>query len=142
MIRLPAEVDITNADAIREDMLSLINQGAAVLIADLSVTTFCDSAGVNALVRAYKRARASGAVVRLVVTAPAVQRVLSLIGVDQFIVSYPTVAAALGALGDPGGQGSSGGEPRPPGDSPDLHGEQHRRAVRADGDGDVVADSL
>jgi anti-sigma B factor antagonist len=136
VIRLPAEVDITNADAIREDMLSLINQGAVALIADMSTTTFCDSAGVNSLVRAYKRARASGAVMRLVVTAPAVQRVLSLIGVDHFITSYPSVAAAAAGL-DPRGGGS-----RPTGRSADRHGEQHGGALRADGDGDVVADPL
>jgi anti-sigma B factor antagonist len=138
VIRLPAEVDITNADAVREDMLALINRGAAALIADMSTTTFCDSAGVNALVRAYKRARASGAVVRLAVAAPAVQRVLSLIGVDHFITGYPTVAAALAGL-DPRGGGS---RPPGPGDSPHGHGEQHGRAVRTDGDGDVVADPL
>jgi anti-sigma B factor antagonist len=136
VIRLPAEVDITNADAVREDMLSLINQGAAALIADMSTTTFCDSAGVNALVRAYKRARASGAVVRLVVSAPAVKRVLSLIGVDHFITGYPTVAAALAGL-DP-----RGGGPRPADDSSHGHGEQNGRAVRTDGDGNVVADPL
>ena len=50
---------------------------------------------MNALVRAYRRACASGARMRLVVTAPAVQRVLAITGVDGLIGIYPSVAAAL-----------------------------------------------
>jgi len=48
-VTLPAEIDIGNADRVREDLLSVLNQGATLLIADLSTTTFCDSAGVGAL---------------------------------------------------------------------------------------------
>jgi hypothetical protein len=40
-------------------------------------------AGLNALVRAFKRAAASGAGMRVVVSARAVQRVLAITGVDQ-----------------------------------------------------------
>src|ERR1700683_1181427 len=91
----PAEIDITNADHVREDLLSVLNQGAALLIADLSKTTFCDSAGVGALARALRRARASQSEMRLVVGARAVRRVLSLTGVDRLLGIYPTVSAAL-----------------------------------------------
>jgi anti-anti-sigma regulatory factor len=44
VMTLPAEIDITNADMVREDLLSIVNQGAVLLIADMSKTTFCDSA--------------------------------------------------------------------------------------------------
>jgi anti-sigma B factor antagonist len=95
VITLPAEIDIANADQVREDLLLTLNRGAATLVVDMGGTTFCDSAGVNALVRAFKRATASGAQMRLVVSAPIVQRVLSITGVDQLIDIYPTVAASL-----------------------------------------------
>ena len=68
VVTLPAEIDITNADQVREDLLSVINQGAVLLVADLSNTTFCDSSGVSALVRSFRRAEASGGEMRLVVT--------------------------------------------------------------------------
>jgi anti-sigma B factor antagonist len=97
VITLPAEIDIANADQVREDLLLTLNRGAATLVVDMGGTTFCDSAGVNALVRAFKRATASGAQMRLVVSAPIVQRVLSITGVDQLIDIYPTVAASLAA---------------------------------------------
>jgi anti-sigma B factor antagonist len=102
VVSLPAEIDITNADQVREDLLSVLNQGAALLIADLSNTTFCDSAGVSALARGFRRAEASRSEMRLVVTAPAVERVLALTGIDRLLGLYPSVAASLAASPDSG----------------------------------------
>jgi anti-sigma B factor antagonist len=102
---LPADIDITNADTVREELLSVINQGAEVLVADLSKTRFCDSAGVSALVRAFRRATSNGTKMRLVVDGPGVERVLALTGVDRLIEVYPTVGAALGSPGTANGDG-------------------------------------
>lgn len=95
VVSLPVEIDISNADQIREDLLSVVNRGAGTLIVDMSATTFCDSAGVNALVRTLKRATASGTGMRLVVSTHAVRRVLDITGVDRLIDVYPSVAASL-----------------------------------------------
>ena len=92
---LPVEIDINNSDQVREDLLSVVNQGAALLVADLSKTTFCDSSGISALARAFQRAQASGGEMRLAVSTPAVQRVLALTGVDRLMNIYPSVTAAL-----------------------------------------------
>lgn len=97
VVTLPDEIDITNADAIREELLSVINQGADVLVADLSKTRFCDSAGISTLVRAFRRATSNGTKMRLVVCGVAVERVLTLTGVDRLIEVYPSVRAALGS---------------------------------------------
>jgi anti-sigma B factor antagonist len=97
VVSLPVEIDITNADRVREDLLSLLNQGAALLIADLSNTTFCDSAGMSALARGFRRAEANQSDMRLVVSTPAVQRILALTGIDRLLDIYPTVAASLAA---------------------------------------------
>jgi anti-anti-sigma factor len=102
VVSLPAEIDITNADQVREDLLSVLNRGAALLIADLSKTTFCDSAGVSALARSFRRAEASQSEMRLVVSTLAVQRVLALTGIDRLLDIYPSVAASLAASPDPG----------------------------------------
>src|SRR5262249_3518169 len=95
VVPLPVEIDLSNADRIREDLLSVVNRGAATLIVDMSGTTFCDSAGVNALVRTLKRATASCTGMRLVVSTHAVRRVLDITGVDHLIDVYPSVAASL-----------------------------------------------
>ena len=100
VVTLPAEIDVTNADATREELLAVLNQGAAMLVADMSKTVFCDSSGVSALVRVFRHATTSGATIRLVVSTPAVQRVLSITGVDRLVRVYPSVAASLG---DPNG---------------------------------------
>jgi anti-sigma B factor antagonist len=102
VMSLPVEIDITNADRVREDLLSVLNQGAVLLIADLSRTTFCDSAGVGALARSFRRAKASQSDMRLVVGTLAVQRVLALTGIDRLLDIYPSVAASLAASPDPG----------------------------------------
>ena len=102
VVSLPTEIDITNADQVREDLLSVLNQGADLLVADLSKTTFCDSAGISALARGFRRAEASQSDMRLVVSTLAVQRVLRLTGVDRLLDIYPSVAAALAASPDSG----------------------------------------
>lgn len=103
VVTLPAEIDVTNADTVRDELSAVLDQGAAMLVADLGRTSFCDSAGVSALVRTFRRASSGGQRMRLVVATPAVQRVLSITGVDRLVDVYPSAAASLaGEAGQPG----------------------------------------
>jgi anti-sigma B factor antagonist len=123
IMTLPAEVDISNAELVRQDLLSVVAQGAAQVIADMTATTFCDSAGVMVLVRVVRQATARGSRLRLAASAPAVTRVLALTGVDKLIEVYPSVAAALADPGNdvaaetasaaPGQADSEGRTPQP-----------------------------
>ena len=88
---------MSNASQIREELLWVINRGAAVLIADMTGTLSCDHSGVDAVMRAYQRALASGTQLRLVVTAPIVRRVLGVSGLDRLIPVYPSLEAATAA---------------------------------------------
>jgi anti-sigma B factor antagonist len=126
VVTLPVEIDVTNADAIREDLLFVLNQGAVLLVADMSKTTFCDSAGVSALVRTFRRAVASSSGLRLVVCRPAVHRVLSLTGVDRLVDVFPSVAACLAG---PYEEVSRGGQP----------GQPESASAKADSDGGGTA---
>jgi anti-sigma B factor antagonist len=92
------EVDITNAEGLRDALLSALNSGARGLVVDMTTTTFLDSAGVTALVRASRRASATEATVRLVVTAAPVLRVLNLVGIDRLIHVHPSVTDAVASL--------------------------------------------
>jgi anti-sigma B factor antagonist len=98
VVSVPREVDLTNSDGLRDALLDALNAGALGLIVDMTVTTFCDSAGIAALSRAARRATANESVMRLAVTAPAVLRVLSLVGIDRLIDVYPSVPEALASL--------------------------------------------
>jgi len=95
VVTLPAEIDMTNADTVQDELLAALSQGAVLLIADMSQTSFCDSSGVSAMVRVFRRAAAGGSELRMVVRTPAVQRVLSITGVDRLVDVYPSVAASL-----------------------------------------------
>jgi anti-sigma B factor antagonist len=109
VVTLPAEIDVATADTVQEELLAVMNAGAALLIADMRKTNFCDSAGVSALVRVFRRASASGSSLRLVIGTPAVQRVISITGLDRLVETFPSVAASLAAPnGHPDDRGERG----------------------------------
>jgi anti-sigma B factor antagonist len=99
----PAEIDVTNAGGLRRAMQSCTDAGYTTLVVDMSETTFCDSAGVRAIIAAHKQAAAAGCQLRLVATAAAL-RVLTLVGADQLIPIYPTLEAALAGTTPDSGQ--------------------------------------
>jgi anti-anti-sigma factor len=90
-------VDVSNAGQIGDELLSVINRGARVLIADMTATASCDHTGAGAVVRAYQRGVTGGTELRLVVTAQIVSRVLSISGVDRLVVIDPPLEAATAA---------------------------------------------
>src|SRR5690242_5145894 len=68
----------------------------------MSGTASCDHAAVEVIARACQQAAINGTQVRLVVTAPAVRRVLSLEGLDRLVPIYlSTEAAATAGTGTP-----------------------------------------
>ncbi|MGH3284039.1 MAG: STAS domain-containing protein [Streptosporangiaceae bacterium] len=95
VIALPEHIDVSNAGQIREELLSVINRGAVVLIADMTATVSCDQAGADAVLRAHRRAVVSGTQLRLAVTAGVVMRVLGLSGLDRLVSIYPSPEAAM-----------------------------------------------
>jgi anti-sigma B factor antagonist len=104
VVTLPEEIDVTIADSVRDELLAILDRGATLLIADLSKTEFCDSAGVSALVRTYRQASTTGNPMRLVVGTPSVRRVLSITGVDRLVDIFPSVAASLAGAPGPADQ--------------------------------------
>ena len=95
VISAPVEVDVTNVDDIVRCLLSAIGNGARVLVVDMTATTFCDCAGVHAIVSCWKQAVAEGISLRLAVSEPAVTQLFTVTGATWLIDICPTVAAAL-----------------------------------------------
>ena len=85
VVALGEHIDVSNAGQLSEQLLLLVNRGAAELIVDMSATVSCDYAGADAVVRAYQRAAANGTQLRLVVAAAMVRRVLAVNGLDRLI---------------------------------------------------------
>jgi anti-sigma B factor antagonist len=95
ILTMPAEIDLTNADQVRQALFGALGHDP-VLIVDMTGTTFCDSAGVQAVIAACRVAGATGTEFRLVATA--VLRIFTVVGADQLISVYPTLEDALADL--------------------------------------------
>jgi anti-sigma B factor antagonist len=95
VVTAPEEIDVTTAYVLRAELLAAAERGHAVVAVDMSRTQFCDSVGLNVLIRAHQRAQAAGGVVRLVVQAPAVLRILAVTGADQIIPHFTNLEDAL-----------------------------------------------
>ena len=95
VVSAPVEVDVSNADGLRQLLLACADEGHAVLVVDMSETAFCDSTGLHQLVRAHKRATAAGGEVRLVITAPTVLRLFEIVGIDRFFPIFKRLDDAV-----------------------------------------------
>ena len=103
VVTAPEEIDITNAGGLRAGLLEAAGLEAALLeeaehpafVVDMTRTRFCDSAGIQALIEAHKRARAAGGQMLLAMSGAAVPRIFELTGVDQVIPSFTSLAEAL-----------------------------------------------
>jgi anti-anti-sigma factor len=146
VVAFPEHVDMSNAAQIREQLLAVFDRGAVVVIADMSATAWCDYAGVDAVARACQRAAVCRAELRLVVTAPAVRRLLAAEGLDRLVPVYSSVEAAITA-GEPDDDlappiAASRSPARPengPGPAP-LNETVLRQLIDALADGIVLAD--
>jgi anti-anti-sigma factor len=90
---MPAEIDVGNAARVRADLLSAVNH-SKVVIADLGRTSFCDCAGVSALLTAGSYAARTGAELLIVARSRAVLRTFELTGLPLRLAVYATCAEA------------------------------------------------
>ena len=95
VVTMPEEIDLANAPAVRNALLALAEQAPELITADLTGTTFCDSAGVHAITRAHQGAVAQGGELRLAVGDSPVARILELTGLDQVIPVFRGVRQSL-----------------------------------------------
>ena len=113
IVTFPGRVDVSNVGQLRDRLISVINRGAAILIADMTNTASCDHQAVEAIARACQRAAIHGTQVRLVVTSPVVRRVLSIEGLDRLVAIYPSRPAATAAGREPANPANPANAPNP-----------------------------
>jgi anti-sigma B factor antagonist len=97
VVTTPEEIDISNAGLLREALLAAAATAEPVIVVDMSGTEYCDSTGLNVLVRALEQADQDGAQLRLVMGGPALQRILAVTGVAGLFRIYETLGKALDA---------------------------------------------
>lgn len=95
VVTLPAEIDITDTRQLGGELASALTSGAAVVVADMTATMYCDSSWARILVLAGRQAAATGIKLRLAAPSSTVQHTLALLGVDGLLPLYPTLDAAL-----------------------------------------------
>jgi anti-sigma B factor antagonist len=115
VVAAPGEIDVTSAADLRTALVAAAARGHGTFVVDMSLTRFCDSSGLHALVAAQRRAQAEGGEVLLVVPDTAVLRVLAITGVDQVIPSFASLDEALAQVpaAPPGHAGAADTLPPP-----------------------------
>ncbi|MFJ7265436.1 STAS domain-containing protein [Streptomyces sp. NPDC099050] len=99
MVRVSGEMDISRVDEVRALLLEAVTRagGPTDIVVDLSGLSFCDSAGLNLLLRARLQAEESGHTLRL--AAPSAQ-MLRLLEITDSLPLFPIDTAPPG-FGDP-----------------------------------------
>lgn len=95
VVAAPEEIDMANAAELELALLEAAANGPGTLVADLTLTQFCDSSGIRTLLAAHRRAQADGGELLLVVADEAVLRVFAIIGVDRVIPHFTSLDDAL-----------------------------------------------
>jgi anti-sigma B factor antagonist len=101
VVRAAVEVDATNAQDLRSAIVAAITTGAERLIVDMGGTEFCDSTGLNVLVRAHKRLADGGGELLLVATEPTLLRIFKVTGMDTMFHLFASLDEALVAAVKP-----------------------------------------
>jgi anti-sigma B factor antagonist len=97
VVTTPEEIDISNAGLLREALASAIASGQPLIVVDMSGTEFCDSTGLNVLIRGLGQAQQASVELRLVMGGAGLRRVLTVTGVAGMFRIYETLGQALEA---------------------------------------------
>lgn len=108
ILTVEGEADLHVAPELRHRLAAAVDEGAMLVLVDLSETTIVDSVTLGALMAAMKRLRARGGQLRLVVRRLEVRRTFEVALVDRIFPLYGSREEALAAA-------ANGREPAPPG---------------------------
>jgi anti-sigma B factor antagonist/stage II sporulation protein AA (anti-sigma F factor antagonist) len=99
IVRIEGEIDMSNADQIRDDVTRAVPHDAVGVALDLTGTTYLDSSGIRLLFDLAERLRARRQQLVLVVTDQAlVRRVILLTKLDDAVPLHAHLDDALAAL--------------------------------------------
>jgi anti-anti-sigma factor len=101
-IRLRGELDLLEADRVRELIGGLVAREPRLLVADLSGLTFIDCAGLSVLAYAHQCQAAGGRRLLVYGAQPLVRRVLILTGMDTYLCLTPEFGPDSTAAGSAG----------------------------------------
>ncbi|MFJ9770298.1 STAS domain-containing protein [Kitasatospora sp. NPDC101157] len=94
---LAGDLDIETLASAAETLTELVAKRPSALVIDLREVAFCDSSGLNLLLRTRIAAEKEGLNLRLAAVAPTVLRVLELTGARTVFTIHESVEEALNA---------------------------------------------
>ncbi|MEU6621977.1 STAS domain-containing protein [Streptomyces litmocidini] len=96
IVTLQGEIDHTTKNVLHNALLPPDDTAAPPrIVADMAGVTFLDSSGLNILISVHRHVSEAQGWLRIAAAQKAVQRVLSLVGLDTVIPCHLTVADAL-----------------------------------------------
>ncbi|MEV0194573.1 STAS domain-containing protein [Kitasatospora purpeofusca] len=114
IVSVAGELDRDSVAGLRTALAGLPEEGLTRILVDLAGLSFCDSTGLNVLLRARQEAEPAGVRLELAGPRPVVVRLLAVTGADTVLRIHSSVAVALAAGGGrPGGAGPT--DPSGPG---------------------------
>jgi anti-sigma B factor antagonist len=93
------DFDLSNASDFKAQLLGALARVPRLLVVDFSRTTFIDSAILNALVAAHRRAELVGSAFCLTNLSERIAKPITITGLDSYLTLYPTVRDAAQAHG-------------------------------------------
>ncbi|MEU0004246.1 STAS domain-containing protein [Streptomyces sp. NPDC006314] len=98
LARFSGEMDWVTGPMFRTEFLNLLDSGDRFIVLDLSGVPFCDSAGLNALLAARRRAVEIGTTLVLACVREQPRQLLKITCVEEILDVYDTAAEAKEAL--------------------------------------------
>jgi anti-sigma B factor antagonist len=99
VLAVQGEVDVYTAPQLREQLISLVDDGKSNIVVNLEGVEFLDSTGLGVLVGGLKRVRSAGGDLSLVCTQRRILKVLEITGLTKVFSIHETVDAATAGTG-------------------------------------------
>jgi anti-sigma B factor antagonist len=98
LVTLSGEVDLYTAPRFKDDLVALIDGGAAAVVIDLSGVTFIDSTALGVIISGVKRLHERDGRLLIVAASRPVVRILDITGLDKVLTIFDSSAAAFADL--------------------------------------------
>ena len=88
MIEMDGEVDVYTAPQLKQQMISLLEEGHNEMVVDLSKVEYLDSTALGVLIGGLKRVREREGNLSLICPSPRIRRVFEITGLDKIFDIY------------------------------------------------------
>ena len=86
LVTARGSIDLHSSESLQSHLIGLLDEGDRQIVVDLAAVDFCDSSGLNVLVRAYKHARVTDAALVVTGAQGRVENVLRTTGLDKSLI--------------------------------------------------------